>query len=259
MDLGLTGKNALVCASSKGLGKGCAKALAMEGVNIWLNGRNKATLEATQKELRTLALGDVNSICCDITTKEGRNLALSVTPDLDILVNNAGGPPVGDFRNWGMEHWHSALNNNMLTPIELFRQVIDGMIERGFGRVINITSSSVKAPIQNLDLSNGARSGLTGYFAGAARQVAQYGITVNAILPGRFDTDRLRSSMHFAAEKSGQSVDELLSNSKHSIPSRRFGSPDEFGSLCAYLCSLHASYITGQNILIDGGLVHLNP
>lgn len=259
MDLGLAGKNALICASSKGLGKGCAKALAMEGANVWLNGRTRSTLEAAKGEIQAIARGDVNVVCCDITTAEGRDLALSATPDLDILVNNAGGPPVGDFRNWKMEHWHSALNNNMLTPIELFRRVIDGMIERGFGRIVNITSSSVKAPISNLDLSNGARSGLTGYFAGAARQVAGYGITVNAILPGRFDTDRLRDSMHFAAEKSGQSVEELLNSSKGSIPSGRFGSPDEFGALCAFLCSHQASYITGQNILIDGGLVHLNP
>ena len=259
MDLGLTGKNALICASSKGLGKGCAKALAMEGVNVWLNGRTRATLEAAEREIQAVAKGKVSSVCSDITTEEGRNSALSATPELDILVNNAGGPPVGDFRNWRMDDWHSALNNNMLTPIELFRRVIDGMIERGFGRIVNITSSSVKAPITNLDLSNGARSGLTGYFAGAARQVASCGVTVNAILPGRFDTDRLRNSMRFAAEKTGQSVDELLNSSKGSIPSRRFGSPDEFGALCAFLCSQQASYITGQNILIDGGLVHLNP
>ena len=259
MDLGLTGKNALICASSKGLGKGCAKALAMEGVNVWLNGRTQATLETAEREIEAVAEGTVSSVCSDITTEEGRISALSATPELDILVNNAGGPPVGDFRNWRMDHWHSALNNNMLTPIELFRSVIDGMIERGFGRVVNITSSSVKAPITNLDLSNGARSGLTGYFAGAARQVAGSGVTVNAILPGRFDTDRLRDSMHFAAEKTGQSVDVLLNSSRGSIPSGRFGSPDEFGALCAFLCSQQASYITGQNILIDGGLVRLNP
>lgn len=259
MELGLKGKNALICASSRGLGKGCAKALAAEGVNVWLNGRDSNTLDTAVAEIREIAGGSINAIACDITTEAGRSMALAETPDLDILVNNAGGPPVGDFRGWKLEDWQSALNNNMLTPIELFRQVIDGMIERRFGRIINITSSSVKSPIQNLDLSNGARSGLTGYFAGASRQIAQYNVTVNAILPGRFDTDRLRSSMQFSAEKTGESVKLLLEKGKEVIPSKRFGSPDEFGALCAFLCSRHASYITGQNILIDGGLVPLNP
>ena len=259
MELDLKGKNALVCASSRGLGKGCARALAAEGVNVWLNGRDQAVLEATRREIESIAQGDVSSICCDITTESGRDKALGETPDLDILVNNAGGPPVGDFRKWTIEDWESALNNNMLTPIELFRQVVDGMIERRFGRIINITSSSVKSPIQNLDLSNGARSGLTGFFAGASRQIAQHNVTVNAILPGRFDTDRLRTSMTFSAEKTGQSVEKLLEDGKQFIPARRFGSPDEFGALCAFLCSAHASYITGQNILIDGGLVSLSP
>ena len=259
MELGLKGKNALVCASSKGLGKGCAQALAQEGANVWLNGRDAATLEAARLEIESLAAGEVSSICCDITTKAGRDKALGETPDLDILVNNAGGPPVGDFRSWELTDWESALNNNMLTPIELFRSVIDGMIERRFGRVINITSSSVKAPIQHLDLSNGARSGLTGFFAGASRQVASYNVTVNAILPGRFDTDRLRTSMTFAAQKSDQSIEELLEKGKENIPAKRFGSPDEFGALCAFLCSTHASYITGQNILMDGGLVSISP
>lgn len=258
MDLGLKGKNALVCASSKGLGKGCAKALAREGANVWLNGRNEITLDETAREIKETAQGSVNIIACDITTESGRNLALSETPDLDILVNNAGGPPVGDFRNWNMEHWHSALNNNMLTPIDLFNRVVEGMIERGFGRIVNITSSSVKAPIQNLDLSNAARSGLTGFFAGASRQIAPFNITVNSILPGRFATDRLRTSMQPASEKSGISIDELLETGKEQIPSRRYGLPDEFGALCAFLCSEHAGYITGQNILIDGGLVSLN-
>lgn len=259
MELGLKGKNALVCASSKGLGKGCARALAAEGVNVWLNGRDQAALAAAQREIEAIAQGEVSSVCCDITTESGRAKVLSDTPDLDILVNNAGGPPVGDFRDWSVKDWESALNNNMLTPIELFRQIVDGMIERRFGRIINITSSSVKSPIQNLDLSNGARSGLTGFFAGASRQIAPYNVTVNAILPGRFDTDRLRTSMTFAAENTGQSVEELLEDGKQLIPARRFGSPDEFGALCAFLCSTHASYITGQNILIDGGLVSLSP
>ena len=259
MELGLKDKNALVCASSKGLGKGCAQALAQEGANVWLNGRDAAALDAALAEIESVAKGKVSTICCDITTKAGRKKAFGETPDLDILVNNAGGPPVGDFRTWELSDWESALNNNMLTPIELFRSVIDGMIERRFGRVINITSSSVKAPIQHLDLSNGARSGLTGFFAGASRQVAPYNVTVNAILPGRFDTDRLRTSMTFAAQKSDQSIEQLLDEGRKLIPARRFGSPAEFGALCAFLCSKHASYITGQNILMDGGLVSISP
>jgi len=259
MDLGLKGKNALICASSKGLGKGCARALAAEGVNVWLNGRTQATLGAARQELGEIAAGTVNSICCDITTEAGRDRVLDETPDLDILVNNAGGPPVGDFRDWTLTDWRSAVNNNMLTPIDLFQRVIHGMIERRFGRVINITSSSVKAPIRHLDLSNAARSGLTGFFAGTSRQVAPYNVTVNAILPGRFDTDRLRTSMSRAATDSNESIDNLLEKSKQSIPAGRFGSPHEFGALCAFLCSTHASYITGQNILIDGGLVSISP
>ncbi len=259
MNLGLKGKNALICASSKGLGKGCAAALAAEGVNVWLNARNASVLETTRQEITAVAEGTVTSICCDITTAEGRDRVLSDTPDLDILVNNAGGPPVGNFRNFSLDDWQSAVNNNMLTPIDLFQRVIDGMIERRFGRIVNITSSSVKSPIQNLDLSNGARSGLTGFFGGVSKQVAAYNVTVNAILPGRFDTDRLRTSMTRAASSGTESIDDLLEKSKQNIPAGRFGSPAEFGALCAFLCSQHASYITGQNILIDGGLVALNP
>ena len=258
MELNLNGKNALICASSKGLGKGCARALAMEGANVWLNGRSLETLEKAVVEIKAVAKGDVQAIACDVTTEQGRNKVLSETPQLDILVNNAGGPPVGDFRNWTTDDWQSALNNNMITPIDLFCRVIDGMIERRFGRIINITSSSVKAPIQNLDLSNGARSGLTGFFAGTSRQIASYNVTVNSILPGRFDTDRLRTSMQGAADKSGLSIDQILENGKQDIPAKRFGDPDEFGALCAFLCSENAAYITGQNILIDGGLVSLN-
>ena len=259
MELGLKGKNALICASSKGLGKGCARALAAEGANVWLNGRNQAALDSAQLEIDSIAAGTVASICCDITTEAGRDEVLSQTPELDILVNNAGGPPVGDFREWQLDDWRAALNNNMLTPIDLFQRVIDGMIERRFGRVINITSSSVKAPLQNLDLSNGARSGLTGFFGGAARQVAAHNVTVNAILPGRFDTDRLRTSMTRAATSANQSIEQILEDGKQNIPAKRFGSPDEFGALCAFLCSTQASYITGQNILIDGGLVAISP
>jgi len=258
MDLKLKGKNALVCASSKGLGKGCAKALACEGVNVWINGRDSQSLDHAAEEIQKVATGEVRSIACDITTEAGRDKVLNETADLDILVNNAGGPPVGDFRMFDTDDWRSALNNNMITPIDLFCRVVDAMIERKFGRVINITSSSVKAPIENLDLSNGARSGLTGFFAGVSRQVAPYNVTVNSILPGSFDTDRLRTSMKSRADKSEQTIDELLEKGKVDIPARRYGTPDEFGALCAFLCSEQAGYITGQNILIDGGRVALN-
>ena len=259
MDLGIAGKNALVCASSKGIGKGCAQALATEGVNVWLNARTQSTLDETKREIETIAQGHVSTICCDITTEAGRDKALAETPELDILINNAGGPPVGDFRQWTKQDWESAVNNNMITPIELFRRLVDGMVERRFGRVINITSSSVKAPIRYLDLSNGARSGLTGFFAGASRQFAEHNVTVNAILPGRFDTDRLRTSMTRASNEAGKSIDQLLEEGKQQIPAKRYGTPLEFGALCAFLCSDKASYITGQNILIDGGMVSLNP
>lgn len=258
MKLGIEGRNALVCASSKGLGKGCAKALAREGVNVWLNGRDQATLEAAANEVSEVATGDVRSVCCDITTESGRDKALAAVPELDILINNAGGPPPGDFHEWGAAEWTEAVNNNMLTPIELFRQVVDGMIERGFGRVVNITSSSVKSPIPSLGLSNGARAGLTGFVAGASRQVAPHGVTVNNILPGRFDTDRLRSGYQHAADRGGEPLEAVMERGRQEIPARRYGDAEEFGALCAFLCSAHAGYITGQNILIDGGLVPLS-
>ncbi len=257
MELDLKGKNALVCASSRGLGKGCAKALAAEGANVWLNGRNPETLNHALDDIQSVAAGQVRAVACDVTTPAGRDRLLAAVPQPDILVNNAGGPPVGHFRQWTTSDWHSAVNNNMLTAIDLFCRVIDGMIERRFGRVINITSSSVKAPVQNLDLSNAARSGLTGFFAGVSRQIAAQNVTVNSILPGRFETDRLRSSMRPAAQKSGLTIEQMLEQGKLNIPAQRYGSPDEFGALCAFLCSRQAGYITGQNILIDGGMVSL--
>ncbi len=258
MELDLKGKNALVCASSKGLGKGCAKALAAEGANVWLNGRNPEALNQALDEIQSDVSGQVQAIACDVTTPAGRDQLLAAVPRPDILVNNAGGPPVGHFRQWTASDWHAAVNNNMLTAIDLFCRVIDGMMERQFGRVINITSSSVKAPVQNLDLSNAARSGLTGFFAGVSRQVAAQNVTVNSILPGRFETERLRSSMLPAAQKSNLTIEQMLEQGKQNIPAKRYGSPDEFGALCAFLCSRQASYITGQNILIDGGMVALN-
>ena len=253
MDLGIAGRTALVCASSKGLGRACAVSLAREGVNVVLNGRTRDTLEATADEIRGIASVTVTTVCCDITTAQGRAAALAACPVPDILVNNAGGPPPGDFRDWGREQWLAALDANMLTPIELIRATVDGMGGRGFGRIVNITSSSVKAPIGTLGLSNGARAGLTGFVAGVARQVAARGVTINAILPGSFDTDRLRSGFEFSARRLGREVQDLRTERAAAVPVGRFGEPAEFGELCAYLCSMQAGYITGQNILIDGG------
>ncbi len=256
MDLGLRGKWALVCAASKGLGKGCAQALAGEGVNVVITARGDAALQATAAELRALAPAvQVVAVAGDITTPEGRTAALTACPQVDILVNNAGGPPPGDFRDWDREAWLKAVEANMLTPIELIRATVDGMAGRGYGRVVNITSSSVKAPIDFLGLSNGARSGLTGFVAGTARQarLAAHGVTINNILPGSFDTDRLRGGFASVAQKSGQALDAVMAARRKTVPAGRFGTPAEFGALCAYLCSLQAGYIVGQNLLIDGG------
>jgi 3-oxoacyl-[acyl-carrier protein] reductase len=254
MDLGLAGKWALVCAASKGLGKGCAQALVAEGVNVVVTARGDDALQATAAELRAMDGGDVRAVAGDITTAEGRAAALSACPQVDILVNNAGGPPPGDFREWDREAWIKALDANMLTPIELIKATVDGMASRGFGRIVNITSGAVKAPIDVLGLSNGARSGLTGFVAGIARSgVAAKGVTINGLLPGAFDTDRLRSGTQSAAQKTGQEFDMLWKRRMQGIPMQRFGTAQEFGAVCAFLCSVHAGYLTGQNILLDGG------
>ena len=256
MDLGIAGRWALVCAASKGLGKGCAAALAREGVNVVITARGAEALEATAAELRTLAPGvEVRAVAGDITTSEGRAAALAACPQVDILVNNAGGPPPGDFRDWDRETWIRAVDANMLTPIELMKATVDAMAERGFGRVVNITSGAVKAPIDILGLSNGARSGLTGFVAGLSRQkrLAANNVTINNLLPGPFDTDRLRTTVAGAAAKSGQSFDTVWDARKAQNPSGRYGTADEFGALCAFVCSAHAGYLTGQNLLIDGG------
>ena len=253
MELGIAGKMALVCASSKGLGKACALSLAREGVNVVMNGRTAETLDAAAEEARATARGEVRTVCADITTPQGRAAALEAAGAPDILVNNAGGPPAGDFREWGLDEWNSALNANMLTPIELIRATVDGMAERGFGRIINITSVSVKSPIPVLGLSNGARAGLTGFVAGVARQVAARGVTINGILPGPFDTDRLRGTVRYVAEKSGRSFDAEFAERCAENPTGRVGQPAEFGELCAFLCSAHAGFINAQNIVIDGG------
>ena len=253
MDLGIKGKKALVCAASKGLGRGCAMSLAKNGVDVTITARTEADLEATAKDIRDTTGANVALVAGDITTEAGREAALAACPDMDILVNNAGGPPPGNFRDWSPEDWQAACNANMITPIELIKAVVDDMIGRKFGRIVNITSSSVKAPISILGLSNGARSGLTGFVAGIARETVEHNVTINNILPGRFDTDRLRSSFAFASQKTGRSEDELASDAMAAIPAKRFGHPDEFGELCAFICSAQASYITGQNFLIDGG------
>jgi len=254
MDLGIAGKWALVCAASKGLGKGCATALVREGVNVVITARGAEALEATATELRAIGSGEVRTVAGDITSAAGRAAALAACPQVDILVNNAGGPPPGDFRDWDRDAWIKALDANMLTPIELMKATVDAMAERGYGRVVNITSGAVKAPIDVLGLSNGARSGLTGFVAGLARSnIAARGVTINGLLPGAFDTDRLRGAMQGTAAKTGQPLEAVLAKRAAGIPAQRFGTWEEFGRVCAFICSVHAAYLTGQNILLDGG------
>jgi 3-oxoacyl-[acyl-carrier protein] reductase len=258
MDLGIAGKWALVGGASKGLGMGCAQALLREGVNVVIVARGAEVLQATAARLMAdsarPADAVVKAVAADITTAEGRAAVFAVRKDFDIVVTNAGGPPPGDFRDWDREAWIKAIDANMLTPIELIKATVDGMTARGFGRIVNITSSAVKAPIDVLGLSNGARSGLTGFVAGASRsKLAAQGVTINNLLPGAFDTDRLRGMMHGAASKTGKPVEELLDARRKTIPAGRFGTPEEFGAICAFLCSAHAGYMTGQNVLADGG------
>ena len=256
MDLGIAGKWALVCAASKGLGRGCAESLAREGVNVVITARGAEALEATATAIRSMAPGvQVRSVVGDITTADGRAQALAACPQVDILVNNAGGPPPGDFRQWDRDAWIAALDANMLTPIALIKATVDQMAGRGYGRVVNITSAAVKAPIDFLGLSNGARSGLTGFVAGLSRQpqLAGHGVTINSILPGAFATDRLKQGFKAAAAKAGLTPEAMADQRRVQVPAQRFGTAAEFGDLCAYLCSQQAGYITGQNLLIDGG------
>ena len=253
MDLGIRGRTALVCAASKGLGKGCAMSLAREGVNLVITARGREELEATAAEIRNAWKVEVNAVAGDIATAEGRDAALQACPSPDILVNNAGGPPPGDFRQWDRETWIKALDANMLAPIALIRAVVDRMIERRFGRIVNITSGAVKHPIPELGLSNGARTGLTGFVAGLARDTVKHNVTINNLLPGPFDTHRLRSNFEFLAKKSGKRVEELARARMEANPAKRFGTIEEFGDACAYLCSAQAGFITGQNLLLDGG------
>ncbi len=254
MDLGIRGKTALVCGASRGLGRGCATALAREGCGVTLIARQREALEKTAGEIRAATGATVAILAADITSEEGRAAALAACPNPDILVTNAGGPPPGDFRKFSREDWLRAVSANMLTPIELIRATVDGMVSRRFGRIVNITSSAVKAPIAELALSNGARSGLTGFVAGLARQTVAHNVTINNLLPGRFWTDRLKSNTDFIAKEKGKTVEEVKRELEKAIPAGRFGTPEEFGELCAYLCSAQASYITGQNFLIDGGI-----
>ena len=258
MDLGIAGKWALVCGASKGLGFGCAQALVREGVNVLIVARGAQALQASRAVLLAdparPAAAEVLAVAADITTPEGRDAVFAQRRDFDIVVTNAGGPPTGDFRDWDRAAWIKALDANMLTPIELIKATVDGMAARGFGRIINITSGAVKAPIDILGLSNGARSGLTGFVAGVARsKVAARGVTINNLLPGAFDTDRLKVTMQGAAQKSGQPVEAIIEARKKTIPAQRLGLPAEFGAICAFLCSMHAGYVNGQNVLADGG------
>jgi 3-oxoacyl-[acyl-carrier protein] reductase len=258
MDLGIAGKWALVCGASRGLGFGCAQALVREGVNVLMVARRAEVLQASAALLiadnARPAGAAVELVAADITTAEGREAVFAVRRDFDIVVTNAGGPPPGDFRDWDRAAWIKAVDGNMLTPIELIKATVDGMTARGFGRIINITSSAVKAPIDILGLSNGARSGLTGFVAGASRsKLAGQGVTINNLLPGAFDTDRLKALMNGAAQRSGVNVESAIEARKKTIPAQRFGTPEEFGAICAFLCSQHAGYINGQNVLADGG------
>ncbi len=253
MDLGIRGRTAIVCASSRGLARACAMALARAGVDVTINAREAGALEATAKAIRDAAGVRVTAVASDIGTREGQRLVLAACPNPDILVTNNGGPPFRDFRQLDREALFAGLAMNMVTPIELIAATIDGMIERRFGRIVNITSLSVKMPVPGLDLSSGARAGLTAFVAGVARTVAQHNVTINNLLPGFFDTDRMRGGLAATARMQGRPEAELAAERVEEIPARRFGDPAELGEACAFLCSAQAGYITGQNLLIDGG------
>lgn len=253
MDLGLKGRRALVCAASKGLGRGCAEALAREGVHVTITARSADVLEATAAEIREATGVEVTTVAGDIATEDGRKAALAACPDPDILVNNAGGPPPGDFRDWNRDTWLKALDANMLTPIELIKATVDGMMARKFGRIVNITSGAVKAPIDILGLSNGARSGLTGFVAGIARQTVRHNVTINNLLPGPFSTDRIKTTAAASAGKAGISPEEWIKARAAANPAGRFGTIEEFGAACAFICAATSGFMTGQNILLDGG------
>lgn len=253
MDLGITGKKALVCGASAGLGFACAQALVREGVEVVIVARTEGPLQDAALALQGLLGGSVYWVAADVTSVEGRARILTAHPEFDIVVTNAGGPPPGDFRNWDRDIWLKALDANMLAPIELIKSTLDGMMARGFGRIINITSSAVKAPVDGLGLSNGARSGLTGFVSGLARSTVAHGVTINNLLPGTFDTARLAGNFVAQAKREGRTVDDVRSARLIKHPAHRFGQPSELGAICAFLCSVHAGYINGQNVLLDGG------
>ncbi|MBK1697519.1 SDR family oxidoreductase [Rhodovibrio salinarum] len=253
MDLGIAGKTALVCAASRGLGYACAHALAREGVSVTIVARTQADIEQAAQEIAQATGSTVTPVAADITTPDGRAAALAACPEPDILVNNAGGPPPGDFRDWHRDDWIAALDANMLAPIELIKATVDGMIGRGFGRIVNITSGAVKAPIPILGLSNGARAGLTGFIAGLSRETVKHNVTINNLLPGPFETARLEGTLKAAADKQGKSVAEVRQERESGNPAGRFGDPKEFGDACAFLCAATNGFMTGQNVLLDGG------
>jgi len=253
MDLGIAGKKALVCGASAGLGYACAQALVSEGVDVLIVARTEAPLQAAAEQLRALGGGQVQALAADVTSAEGRECIFAHSRDFDILITNAGGPPPGDFRQWQRQDWLAAIDANMLAPIELIKATVEGMRARGFGRIVNITSSAVKSPIDQLGLSNGARAGLTGFVAGLARSTVADGVTINNLLPGTFETARLASNFEAAAKRQGMDAPQLIAQRLARHPAHRFGRPDELGRTCAFLCSVHAGYINGQNILMDGG------
>jgi 3-oxoacyl-[acyl-carrier protein] reductase len=254
MDLGISGRKAIVCASSRGLGKACAMALAENGVEVVVNGRDAAALDAAATEIREATGAKVTAVAADVGTHEGQAALLAACPQPDILVNNNAGPPFKDFREIDREAMLAGVTQNMVTPIELIQAVVDHMIDQKFGRIVNITSYSIKMPIIGLDLSSGARAGLTAFLAGVSRSIAHHNVTVNGLLPGMFDTDRLRSNVGHQAKLQGKTEDEIAGERAGTVPAKRFGNPSEFGQACAFLCSAQAGYITGQNLLVDGGL-----
>ena len=254
MDLRIAGKSAIVCASSRGLGKACALALAKEGVNVWISARHEEALNEAAREIADAGGGAVHAVVADVTTPQGRDALLSACPQPDIVINNAGGPPPGDFRDWGQEEWFDAVNANMYSAIDMIRRSLDGMMERGFGRIVNITSVAVKMPVKPLGLSNGARAGLTGFISGIAREPAQHNVTINNLLPGYIATDRMWSVLEAGAKTAGVEQEDFNRKLFSQVGANRPGDPDEFGAVCAFLCSRQAAYITAQNILMDGGL-----
>jgi 3-oxoacyl-[acyl-carrier protein] reductase len=253
MDLGIAGKKAIVGGASAGLGRAIAMALAREGANVTIVARTRVNLEAAADEIRAATGAIVTPVAVDITTDEGRGLVLKACPEPDIVINNSGGPPSGNFRDWDRTVWMTALNNNMLAPIFMIKDTVDGMIARKFGRIVNITSSAVKSPIGILGLSNGARSGLTGFVAGIAREVVRHNVTINNLLPGDFNTERHKSNTVTMAKMQNRSYEEMHKIRIAQVPAGRFGEPPELGDFCAYLCSAQAGFINGQNLLIDSG------